>query len=331
MSKVVVTSGGDLDESARCLDMLREAGFEPVVTNRGAAQGWGTEEGTIEMLQEAVAVVAGSLPFTDRVLASLPKLRVVARSGVGFDRVDLAAATARGVVVTITPTANHEAVAEHALGLVLVLAKSIVRSDRAMRTGEWPSTPPLTQLRGKTLGIVGLGRIGRSLAVRAMGMRMNVIATEPSPDQAFVDKHAIQLLDLDTLLAGADFVSLHAPLHEGTRGMMDAEKLGKMKPGGFLINTARGGLVVEADLVAALRSGRPAGAALDVFEKVPIEASNPLLQLENVVVSPDVAGSDSLAIEDMGVEAAKCIIDLSRGRWPDGAVVNQELNGRWRW
>ena len=331
MSKVFMTTGGDLEEAARCLEMLREAGFETVVADHDRDDGWGTEEEIIEELREAVAVVAGGQLFTDRVLASLPRLRVLARSGVGFDRVDVAAATARGVVVTITPTANHEAVAEHALGLLLASARSIVRRDKAMRTGEWPGLPPLTEVRGKTLGIVGLGRIGRSLAVRALGMRMNVIATEPSPDRAFVDKHAIQLLDLDTLLARADFVSLNAPPNDETRGMIDATKLGKMKPGGLLINTARGGLVVEHDLVAALSSGQLGGAGLDVFEQEPIDPSNPLLQLDNVVVSPHVAGNDSLAMEDMGAEAAQCIIDLSRGKWPEGAVINEELKGTWQW
>jgi phosphoglycerate dehydrogenase-like enzyme len=186
-------------------------------------------------------------------------------------------------------------------------------------------------LRQSTLGIVGLGRIGRSLATRAKGMGMKLIAAELYPDLAFVEEHGIRLVDLDTLLAEADYVSLNCPLSDETRGLIDADKLSRMKPSGVLVNTARGGLVVEADLVEAIRAGAIGGAGLDVFEQEPTNPKNPLYDFENVVVSPHIAGTDSLALDSMAAEAARCIVDLSKGVWPDGAVINNELKGKWRW
>ena len=162
-------------------------------------------------------------------IEGLPDLRVIARLGVGFDRVDLKSASERGVVVTITPNSNHEAVAEHALALIMGLAKTIVAGDKAMRAGGWPGGPR-KPLRGSTLGIVGLGRIGRSLAVRAVAMRMRVIATELYPDREFVDEHGIELVDLDTLLGSSDYVSLHCPLNDETRGFINKTTLESMNP-----------------------------------------------------------------------------------------------------
>ena len=199
-----------------------------------------------------------------------------------------------------------------------------------MRRGEWP-TQPVRPIRGSTLGIVGIGRIGRSLAVRALGMKMTVLAAEPFPDEAFVRENGIQLVDLDTLLAESDYVSLNCALSESTRGLIERHKLALMKPDAVLVNTARGGLIVEADLIEALESGQIGGAGLDVFEEEPTSPNNPLYSMENVVVSPHLAGNDDLSMEEMGNEAAQCVIDLSQGRWPEGAVVNNELKGRWTW
>ena len=264
------------------------------------------------------------------VLDALPNLRVVARAGVGFDKVDVAAATANDVVVTITPNSNYEAVAEHALSLIFALAKTLVSGDKTVRAGKW-SRMPRRPLRDSTLGIVGLGRIGKSLALRALAMKMHVVATEQLPDESFVEKHDIELVDLDNLLETADFVSLHCPLTDETRGMINSERLALMKPTAALVNTACGGLVVESDLADALESGGIASAGLDVFEQEPAARGNRLFELDNVIVSPHVAGLDDLSTKAMRTEAANCIISLSKSEWPDGAVVNDELIGRWRW
>ena len=331
MPTVVISYDDKFDETRAFVSMLRGQGFEVrIVGDVRFAQGLASDEEEIEALLGASAVIARGERYPARVLTSLPGLRVVARLGVGFDKVDLAAATANGIAVTITPNSNHDAVAEHAMALILALAKFVVTGDKAMRDGQWPNMSR-RPLRGSTLGIVGLGRIGRSLAVRALAMKMRVIATETQPNVSFVQENDIQLADLDTLLGRADHVSLNCPLNDETRGMINSQKLALMRDGAALINTARGGLVVEADLVDALASGRIAGAGLDVFEQEPTEPMNPLYALDNVVVSPHVAGNDVLSVEEMGREAAQCIIDLSEGRWPDGAVVNDELKGNWRW
>ncbi len=311
--------------------LLEDAGFavqypEDSTFTRGLC----SAEETIRVLSAASAVIAGGEHFTAPVIASLPKLRVIARAGVGYDRVDVAAATNRGIPLTITPTANHESVAETTFALLFAVAKGIVVNDARTRAGEWAkqATEPI---RGKTLGILGLGRIGRSTAIRARAMGMNVLATETNPTESFVRQHGIELVDFDTLLARSDYLSIHCPLNEETNRLFDRTVFARMKPGSVLLNTARGGLVVEADLIEALRSGRLAGAGLDVFEREPALADNPLFQLDNVVVSPHLGGADKLSQQNMAIEAADCIVKLSRGQWPTGAVVNDQLREKWKW
>lgn len=319
-------------EQAPYTRVLVEAGFRVVYPrNSQLARGLGGESETIAELAGVDAVVAGGgEPYTERVFAALPDLRVVARAGVGYDRIDIAAATRHRVVVTITPTANHEAVAEHAMALLLAVAKNIVTNDRRTREGGWRSDLG-RPLRGQTLGIVGLGRIGRSVAVRALAFGMRVIACDVQPPDAFVAQHGITVVTFDQLVQQADVISVHCPLTSETRGLFDRHVFRRMKPGAIFINTARGGLVVERDLLDALENGTLAGAGLDVFEVEPTTSDNPLLRLPNVVVSPHIASADTRAMEDMGVEAARCIVLLSRNQWPCQAVVNRELEGIWQW
>jgi phosphoglycerate dehydrogenase-like enzyme len=313
------------------MEVLREAGFElRFPPDSRLALGQCSEDETIEQLQGASAVIAWAESYSQRVIDALPKLRVISRAGVGYDRVDVRAATERQVVVTITPNANHEAVAEHAFALLFAVAKSLVDNDRAVRSGGWP-TQAIRPIRGCTLGIVGLGRIGRSMAMRAGAMRLRVLASDSHADLEFAKRYNIELVSLDELLAVSDFVSLHCPLSPATRGMFDRKMFAKMKPGSVLINTARGGLVVQPDLVDALRSGHLSGAGLDVLADEPPAADEPLLSLPNVVISPHNAGSDVGALDAMAVEAATNIAQLKRGNWPAGAVLNDSLRASWRW
>jgi phosphoglycerate dehydrogenase-like enzyme len=313
------------------VQILREAGFEVrYPANTTFTRGLGTEDETIRTLRGVNALIAGGEWLTAKVFAAVPELRVVARAGVGYDRVDIPAATRHGVAVTITPTANHAAVAEHTLALLFGVTRQIAINDRTMRAGQW-TRRALAPVRGRTIGLVGLGRIGRSTAVRCAALGMKVIAFEVKPDAEFVKQHAIELVTFEELLKRSDFVSLHCPLSEETRGIMNAAAFAKMKPGSLFINTARGGLVVEADLIAALTSGHLGGAGLDVFEKEPPEPNNPLFQMDQVVVSPHVGGGDTQSNADMGAEAARCIISLFRGEWPQGAVVNDSLKNAWKW
>lgn len=313
------------------VERLEAAGFEVrYPKNPLLARGQATVEEMQQEFQGIDAVIASSEPYTPELLERLPRLRVIARCGVGYDRVNVPAATRLGKAVTITPGANHEAVAELALALLFAVTKRIVVNDRLIRQGAWPREP-LMPLRGKTLGILGLGRIGKSLATRAQALRMTVIAHEERPDTRFTETQGIELVPFNELLARSDYLSIHCPLTPTTQGLFNASVLARMKPGSVLINTARGKLVVESDLIAALESGHLAGAGLDVFEQEPPSRGHRLLQLDQVVAAPHIAGADHLSMEAMGVEAADCIIRLQQNEWPEGAVVNVELKETWRW
>ena len=331
MPTVLITPEAFLAKQAPYVDMLKSAGFDiRYPKDPHFTRGLGTEDETIAQLRGISAVIAGGEYLTKKVIAASEQLRVIARSGVGFDRVDIPAATAHKIPVTITPTANHQAVAEHAMALMFAVAKHVVRNDAATRSGRWAQgmTNPI---RGMTFGLLGLGRIGRSTATRAIAMGMTVIATETCPDNEFVSRHGIELVDLNTLLGRADYVSLHCPLNDQTRGMINKDIFGRMKHGSVLLNTSRGGLVKEADLVEALKSGKLAGAGLDVYEQEPAKADNPLFAFDNVVLSPHIAGTDYRSMEDMGIEAAGCIVKLHKGEWPHGSVVNDDLKTAWKW
>lgn len=328
---VLITPESMLRVQAPYVTILREGGFDiHYPKNPQLARGLVTDAETIDELRGMDAIIAGGENFNPVVIAALPGLRVIARAGVGYDRVNVPAATQHKVALTITPTANHEAVAEHVFAIMLASAKHVVRDDKRLRAGQW--SRQLTQpIRGRTFGLLGLGRIGRSTAIRGVAMGMKVIACETNPNQEFIRSNRIELVDLDTLLARSDYLSLHCPLNDQTRGLVNAAFLAKMKPGSTLVNSARGGLVVEKDLVAALTSGHLRGAALDVFEEEPPRADNPLFALENVVVTPHLAGTDERSLESMGIECAENIVALSKGRWPEGAVVNDELREGWKW
>jgi phosphoglycerate dehydrogenase-like enzyme len=327
MSKVVITPAVFFRVPGPYVKLLQESGFEvgypPHPDLKTAAE-------TVSELKGAAAVIAGGEYFTEEVLSQLPDLRVIARAGVGYDRVDVAAATRHNVAVTITPTANHECVAEHTLALLLALTRNVVGHHHDVHVGNWKRRVMLP-LRGKTLGLIGLGRIGRSVAIRAAAFRLKILAYEKFPDYDFVRAHGIELVDIPPLLAQSDYVSLHVPLNDETHGLINQASLAKMKPGSFLVNTARGGLVVEKDLHAALKSGHLAGAALDVFEEEPTPVGNPLLQLDNVVATPHLAGGDTQSNEDMATESAQNIIALAQGGWPAASIVNPAIKPTFRW
>jgi phosphoglycerate dehydrogenase-like enzyme len=255
---------------------------------------------------------------------------VIARTGVGYDLIDLASATAHRVAVTITPGTNQDSVAEQTWALLLALARRITHNDRVIHGGGWDRAL-VAPVRGMRLGLVGMGRIGRAVALRAAAFGARVVAFDTVLDAEFDERHGIERLPLDRLLMSSDAVSLHLPLTEATRGMVNRDFLAKMKSGAFLINTSRGGLVVENDLREALQSGHLAGAGLDVLNHEPPEPGNPLVALPNVVVSPHIAGTDTRSMSDMADLAASTIVELHQNRWPTDCVVNGELRATWRW
>src|SRR5438105_5867014 len=251
----------------------------------------------ISLLAGADAVVAGSEPYTRRVIESLPGLRAIVRAGVGFDAIDLAACDEARIPVCTTPGVNHHAVAEHTIALLMAIARGFPELDRKVRQNRWDRRS-FPRVMGKTLGILGLGRIGQAVATRAVGLGMKVLALEPYPDQSFIKQWNVELADLDTVLARSDFVSLHLPMRRENHHIMNRERFARMKKGAMLVNTARGLLVNEADLCEALKTRHVAAAGLDVFEVEPLPLDSPLLQLDNVLVSGHVAGLDDESAYD---------------------------------
>jgi D-3-phosphoglycerate dehydrogenase len=306
--------------------VLQEAGFELIYPNTGAQL---TEEELLKFLAGVKATLAGSEPYTARVLDAHPQLRVIARVGVGYDAVDVAAATQHGCAVAITPGTNEGAVAEHAFCLMLGLARDLVAQHLGVKAGGWPRKP-LLPLRGQTLGIAGLGRIGKAVALRGAAFGMRLLAYDPVPDKVFAAHHNVMLVSFEQLLAEADFLTLHLPVTPETRYLINRRTLALMKPTAFLINTARGAIVNEADLLAALKSKRLAGAGLDVFEQEP-PGKHPLFELDNVLLTPHAGGADVRSRDDMALSAAQAIVSLSRGEWPAEKIVNPEVRPRFRW
>jgi phosphoglycerate dehydrogenase-like enzyme len=327
MHKVLIATSTLAGPDEPFLGVLRGAGLE-VVYPREWKQF--TEADMAAELAGVSAAIAGMEPYTRRVIEAAPALRVIARVGVGYDAVDTAAAADRGVAVTVTPGVNQESVAEHTFALILALARSVVPMHLAVRGGGWRRVSGVP-LRGRTLGLVGLGRIGKEVALRAAAFRMKVLAYDPVPDTRFAAEHGVALVPLDRLLAESDFVSLHLPLAAGSRHLLDAAALGRMKPTAFLVNTARGGLVDEAALADALRAGKLAGAGLDVFAEEPPPKDHPLRGLDTVVCTGHTAGIDTQARDDMALLAAQSVAALSRGEWPAHQVVNPACREKFRW
>lgn len=283
----------------------------------------------LPLLKDVDAMIASTEPMTREVLAET-SLRVVARTGVGYDSIDVPAATDLGIAVTITPGAVEKSAAEHAIAMLLCLTRGLISRHREVLAGQW-SRRAMPRLAGKTLGIVGLGRIGREVATRAIGIGMKVAAYDPFPNHEFAQRHQIALGDLDSLLRTADVISLHLPSTPETADIICAETLAKMKPGSILLNTSRGATVDEAAVYDALKSGHLFGAALDVFKQEPVATDHPLLSLDNVVLCTHMGGLDEQSQIDMSRMAAECVAGLYQGKWPGECVVNRELKDSFRW
>ena len=280
----------------------------------------------IELLRDADGAIISSMPVTDTVLAATPRLKVIALRGVGYDSVDVAAATARGIPVAVAPGFT-DSVADYVFGLLLAVSRKVMLADRMMRDRRWEVLVS-TNIAGKTLGIIGLGRIGKAVARRAGGFDMPILATDVAQDDVFAARYGVRYVPLEKLLQQSDFVSINAPLQGDTRHLIDAQALASMKPTAYLINTARGDLVDEAALAEALRTGQLAGAGLDVFHDEPLEDS-PLRALDNVVLSPHLAAYSREGLRETGLLAARAVLAVLAGGSPDaGQWVNPEAAGQ---
>ncbi len=285
-----------------------------------------------QALVQAVAaydglVVRSKTLVTEELIAAAPRLAVIGRAGTGVDNIDLDAATRKGIVVVNAPYGNTVAVAEHTLGMLLALVRHIPRADSALRQGQWDKRGCQgVQVRGKVLGLAGLGRIGTAVARRALGLEMKVIGYDPFVTPERAAQVGVEWVPWEELLRSADFVSLHLPVSEQTVGVIGGRELALMKPSAYLINCARGGLVDEEALLEALEANRLAGAALDVFEEEPL-LSSALLACEKVVLTPHVAGSTAEAQRDTAVEVAEQVLEVLAGQIPRYPVNAPALSG----
>lgn len=271
-----------------------------------------TEDELIPLLSDCDGYVAGLDFITEKVIAACPRLKVISRYGVGYDRVDVKAAKEAGVIVTNTPGVNSEAVGELAFGLILSVARKIPFLDRDTRDGGWIRSTGIEML-GKTIAILGLGSIGKVVARCAQGFGMNVTAYDPFLDEAYCKEHGIEGKGFEACIADADVISLHLPLMDSTRHIIDAEAISKMKQGVILINTSRGGIIDEAAAYEGLKAGKIGGLGLDAFEEEPPKDS-PLFVFDNVVVTPHTGAHTKEATMNMASAAVQNVIDVLEGR-----------------
>ncbi len=260
-------------------------------------------------------VIRSNTKVTKELVEAADRLKVVGRAGTGLDNVDIPACNKRGIVVMNTPGGNTNSAAEHTMAMILALSRHIPQATASMKAGKWEKKKFLGQeVAGKTLGVVGIGRIGSILAQIAQGMKMKVLAFDPHIRPETAEKIGVELADLDTVLARADYISVHTPLTPETKGLLNKEFFSKMKDGAMVINCARGGIVNEEDLYEALTSGKLGGAALDVFEKEPTTKEHPLLSLDNFICTPHLGASTREAQENVAVAVARQIADyLTKG------------------
>lgn len=289
--------------------LLRERGLEPVYT---PALGPRTLEERRSLFDGISGAILASEPVTAEMLAGAASLKVIARSGVGYDSIDIQAAAAQGIRVCNAPGTNHHSVAEVTIGLIIMAARRLGEVTTAVRQGRWPRKAG-HELRGATLGIIGYGPSGRATANLGVALGMTVLVSTAHPDSC---NTAVQFADLDTMIRDADYLSLHTRAVQGTGPLIDGPRLTTMKPTAVLINTARGSLVDEEALAKALSEGTIAGAALDVLGSEPLPSDSPLRGLDNVLITSHLAGQTIQARTRAGLAAAHAVIDVLENREP---------------
>ncbi len=302
-------------------DLLRQAGcrilYLPVDDD-------GTAVARIMAGEPVDAVISRTVALTGADIAACPTLRIVCKHGVGVGNIDVPAATRRSIPVCVTPGANAQSVAEMTLGLMFAAARRIVWMDGELRAGRWSRAQDGFELHGRTLGLIGLGEVGRRVATVALALGMRVVAFDPGTRESSPTLQAVhRLSSVDEVLAASEVVSLHVPLTAATRGLIDTARIARMRPGAILVNTARGEVVDEAALIGALRSGQLRAAGLDTMTHEPLPPGSPLLLLPNVVLTPHVGGSTPAALGAMALGAAQTVLQfLQSGRLDPSVCIN---------
>lgn len=295
-----------------------------------------TEADIIQYAADADAILVGATePYTARAIQALNNCRILSRMGVGYDNIDIEAATSNGIAVAYVPEASVSEVSDHAMALLLALARRLVPLSQIARTSAWSQASPemaavrkgMRRLSGQTLGLVGIGRIGRAVAAKAKVFGLRVLAYDPYVDAESARRIGVELVNFQQLLAEADFISLHAPLTSETKHLFSLEEFRRMKPTAYIINTARGQLIDHEALVTALKEGLIAGAGLDVTEPEPLPPESPLLRMENVILTPHSAFFSETSAQDTRRRAVESVIRALEGIWPD-TLVNPEVKHR---
>ncbi|HEY5586744.1 MAG TPA: phosphoglycerate dehydrogenase [Ruminiclostridium sp.] len=322
MRKVLLTMENRGYNYSVILEYLNEKGFsadwKPITT--------GKPEEIIEKARGYDAVIAGVEKWSREAMSEVRNsVRIIARYGIGYDSVDLDAATEFGIAVTNTPGTMSGGVAELAMQFMLNLSRKTCEFNHRLKSGQWWQGYTGIQLEGKTVGIIGFGHIGRKLAKYLQGFSCNILVYDKYVDSKALKELSAEYASLDDIAHKSDYISLHAPATDETRGMINEAFLLKMKPTAFLINTSRGALVKEEDLIYALQQGIIAGAGLDVFEKEPLSFDHPILKLDNVIVTPHIASATIEGAREAGICAADNIIDLFQRRQPRN-LLNSALS-----
>jgi D-3-phosphoglycerate dehydrogenase / 2-oxoglutarate reductase len=281
-----------------------------------------TENEVIQKCAKADVLLVQWAPITRRVLEALPRVRGVVRYGVGVDNIDVQAARELGRVVSNVPHYCQDEVSDHAIAMILSLARRIPHDHNQLREGKWGITPflPIPAFSDLTLGFVAFGSIARKVSEKAKLFRFRQIAFDPIVSADTFTKYGVESVDRDTLMRTSDIISLHCPLLPETRQLINADSIARMKPGALLVNTARGALVNEVDLVTALKTGKLSGAGLDVFEKEPLPTDSPLRGLPNVLLTSHSASVSTRAREFLQIQAAEAARDILLGKRPAGAL-----------
>ena len=320
MNKVLVTARAFSMQGEEAFDYLKDHDCDVLFNPLGEFNM--PEEKIIPIISDFEVIIAGEDWITARVMDTAKQLKIISKVGIGLDRMDIPAATKRNIVVTNTPNANCQSVADLTFTLLLSLARRVIEANSYLLNGEWK---PLigTELWNKTIGIIGLGRIGKAVASRARGFDMNILAYDVYQDEEFAAEHGINYVTINDLLKNADFITIHVPGSASTKYLIGADELGKMRSTALLVNTSRGGTVDEKALYKALKDGIIAGTALDVYEQEPA-MGNPLLDFPNVVATPHMSSYSRESLARMCFTAAENAVKIINGEKPE-AVINPEI------
>jgi D-3-phosphoglycerate dehydrogenase len=313
--KILITPRSFASSSDKAIKMLTARGYE--IQRNNTDRPYKKEE-MLNLIKDIDGIIIGIDELSAEIIERADKLKVISKYGTGLDNIDIHMATNKNIIVTNTPQANVDAVADLAFGLILGLARRIPEADQKTKSGKWEKIIGKSVWE-KTLGIIGIGKIGKQVVKRARGFQMNILVFDLIKDKKFASRYGIKYVNLEKLLQKSDYITIHLPLNDVTRGMISYKELGKIKKEAFLINTSRGGIVNEQALYKALRNNQLKGAALDVYSNEP-PVESPLKELDNVIMTPHIGAYTEEAIENMGMQAAQNLIDVLEGRKPKNRV-----------